>query len=70
VELPWNCMYLGESEVVRISRLMRWSPVSLNSTMTSLKGNYKWSHVASITFPVCFQSHVLALFSFDFKTKK
>lgn len=63
---PWSCTCLGESEVVRTSRGVRWSLASLNSTMMSLKGKYERFHVTCTTFPFCFQIHVLDLFSFVF----
>lgn len=68
MELPWSSTYLEESEVVKTSRGVRWSLASLNSTMMSLRGNYKRFHITSATFPLCFQSHVLDLFTFVFIT--
>lgn len=59
MEWPWNCMCLGESEVVRTSRGVRWSRASRNSIMTSLKGKYEQFHITCATFPFCFQSRVL-----------
>lgn len=68
VAWPWSCTCLGVSEVVRTCRgRMRWSLASLNSTMTSLNGEFERFRITCGTFPFCLQSHVFNLFCLVFK---